>query len=72
LTILENLQPDQFIVNLLGHEGQGSVLSELKKLRWCSSLNCDHVKYANGFGFFEIKVDLTDDGEKIKFKFILK
>lgn len=25
-------------------------------------MNCDHVKYGNGFGFFEIKVDLTDEG----------
>lgn len=25
-------------------------------------MNCDHIKYANGFGFFEVKVDLTDDG----------
>ncbi|KAL7014553.1 hypothetical protein ACKWTF_016003 [Chironomus riparius] len=55
-------KPDQYIINLLGHEGRGSVLSELKKQRWSNSLNCDHVKYANGFGFFEIKVDLTDEG----------
>lgn len=25
-------------------------------------MNCDHIRYANGFGFFEIKVDLTDEG----------
>lgn len=49
-------------MNLVGHEGPGSVLAELKHRGWSSSLNCDHVHYANGFGFFEIKVDLTDDG----------
>jgi insulysin len=47
---------------LIAHEGHGSILSELKRCRWSTSLNCDHVKYANGFGFFEIKVDLTDGG----------
>lgn len=46
----------------MGHEGPGSILSELKKRCWSNKLNCDHVKYANGFGFFEVKVDLTDDG----------
>lgn len=55
-------QPEEYIVNLLGHEGPGSVLSRLKKLGWSSTLNCDQIKYANGFGFFEIKVDLTDEG----------
>lgn len=46
----------------MGHEGPGSVLALLKHLGWSSTLNCDHIHYANGFGFFEIKVDLTDDG----------
>lgn len=27
-------------------------------------MNCDHVNYARGFGFFEIKVDFTDEGFK--------
>lgn len=37
-------------------------MAELKYRGWSSTLNCDHVHYANGFGFFEIKVDLTDEG----------
>jgi insulysin len=49
-------------VNLVGHEGPGSILAELKKRGWSGTLNCDHIRYANGFGFFEIKVDLTDEG----------
>lgn len=47
---------------MVAHEGPGSILAELKHRGWSNSLNCDHVKYANGFGFFEIKADLTDDG----------
>lgn len=47
---------------MVAHEGPGSILAELKRRGWSNSLNCDHIKYANGFGFFEIKVDLTDDG----------
>lgn len=46
----------------MGHEGPGSVLAELRRLSWSTTLNCDHIKYANGFGFFEVKVDLTDEG----------
>ncbi|KAG5669690.1 hypothetical protein PVAND_017573 [Polypedilum vanderplanki] len=55
-------KPEQYIINCLAYESRGSVLYELRKLRWCTTLNCDHVKYAKGFGFFEIKVDLTDEG----------
>lgn len=55
-------QPEEFIVHLLSHEGPGSVLSELKHRAWCSSLNCDYVSYARGFGFFQIDVDISDEG----------
>lgn len=58
-------------MNLLGHEGPGSVLSELKNRGWSTSLNCDHVGYAKGFGFFEIKVGLTDDGFENKDKIVM-
>jgi insulysin len=61
-TISTNFQPEEYIVNLVGHEGPGSILAELKARGWSSSLNCEHIKYANGFGFFEIKVDLSDMG----------
>lgn len=59
---IKSFQPHQYLVNLIANEGRGSILSELRRRRWSTALNCDHVKYANGFGFFEIKVDLTDDG----------
>lgn len=54
----------------MGHEGPGSILSELKRRGWSSTLNCDHINYANGFGFFEIKVDLTDEGFENKDKIV--
>lgn len=58
------MQPEDYLVSLIGHEGPGSILSELKRRGWSTSLNCDHVNYARGFGFFEIKADFTDDGFK--------
>jgi insulysin len=47
---------------LVGHEGKGSILSELKKRGWCNNLVGGASSSAKGFGFFEITVDLTEEG----------
>lgn len=54
--------PGGFLAHLIGHEGSGSLLSALKANGWCSNLACDIRLPANGFGFFSISVDLTEDG----------
>lgn len=46
--------------HLIGHEGHGSLLSELKSRQLCSSLVSYHDSN-DGFGFFHIGVDLTED-----------
>lgn len=46
----------------MGHEGTGSLLSELKQRGWCNSLMAGPGNVARGFGFFDVTVDLTQDG----------
>lgn len=48
--------------HLIGHEGKGSILSELKIRGWSNSLLAGHSTLARGFGFFDIMVDLTQEG----------
>lgn len=30
------LKPDNYLTHLIGHEGKGSILSELRRLGWCN------------------------------------
>lgn len=54
--------PEHYISHLIGHEGRGSVLSELKLRGWCNNLVGGHSNTNKGFGFFEVMVDLTEEG----------
>ncbi|CAJ0588568.1 unnamed protein product [Cylicocyclus nassatus] len=54
--------PAHYISHLLGHEGKGSLLSELKRLGWVSSLSAGESTLAKGFSAFDIHVDLSIDG----------
>ena len=54
--------PGQYLAHLIGHEGKGSLLSELKSRKWCNSLVAGEKAGAKGFRFFEVGVDLTVDG----------
>lgn len=56
------LQPEAYLSHLIGHEGKGSILSELKSKGWSNSLLAGHNTLARGFGFFDIMVDLTQEG----------
>ncbi|XP_036326734.1 insulin-degrading enzyme-like [Rhagoletis pomonella] len=62
LTEFYKSAPDSYLSHLLGHEGKGSILSELRNLGWCNDLMAGHQNTLNGFGFFEIVVDLTQEG----------
>lgn len=57
-----DLKPEAYLSHLIGHEGKGSILSELKSRGWCNSLLAGHNTLARGFGFFDIMVDLTQEG----------
>lgn len=56
------LQPERYVSHLIGHEGPGSLLSELKNRGWVNSLVAGESSGAKGFSFFGINVDLTEDG----------
>jgi insulysin len=47
---------------LIGHEGKGSLLSELKSLRWANSLIGGLKGGSKGFAFFIVNLDLTEEG----------
>ncbi|KAH8419636.1 hypothetical protein KR222_011395, partial [Zaprionus bogoriensis] len=62
LTELYKSGPDNYLTHLIGHEGKGSILSELRRLGWCNDLMAGHQNTQNGFGFFDIVVNLTQEG----------
>uniref|UniRef100_H2ZE61 Peptidase M16 middle/third domain-containing protein n=1 Tax=Ciona savignyi TaxID=51511 RepID=H2ZE61_CIOSA len=54
--------PGSYLGHLIGHEGPGSLLSELKSMGWVNSLMAGEKGGARGFDFFIIQVDLTKQG----------
>lgn len=54
--------PSKVISHLIGHEGDGSILSELKKNGWAVELSAGIHGGGNGFSFFKINVEMTDQG----------
>ncbi|KAG5318579.1 IDE enzyme, partial [Pseudoatta argentina] len=56
--------PEHYVSHLLGHEGEGSLLSALKAKGWCNSLVSGLRPAARGFSIFNILVDLTEEGIK--------
>ncbi|CAI5452084.1 unnamed protein product [Caenorhabditis angaria] len=55
-------QSEHYISHLLGHEGPGSLLSELKRRGWVSSLSSGYHTQARGFGIFDVSMDLSTEG----------
>lgn len=55
-------KPDHYISHLIGHEGPGSLLSELKSKGWVNSLLAGPSSGTRGFEFLAIQVDLTESG----------
>jgi len=55
-------KPGNFVTHYLGHEGEGSILSYLKKLGWAESLGAGAGQGATGFDFFKISIHLTAAG----------
>ena len=57
-------KPESIIAYLLGHEGEGSILSYLKKQQWGMALTAGSG--INGYNFkdFNISVTLTEKGEQ--------
>ena len=62
LTPLYKTSPGSYLGHLLGHEGPGSLLSELKSRGWVNNLVGGQKSGSKGFGFFVVNVDLTEEG----------
>ncbi|KAL6254547.1 hypothetical protein P5V15_014600 [Pogonomyrmex californicus] len=54
--------PTKYITYLLEHQGEGSLLSVLTARGWCTSLRSENFDDFNGYGSFNIHVDLTLEG----------
>lgn len=54
--------PGDYVAHLIGHEGPGSLLSELKSRGWVNSLVGGEKDGARGFSFTIVNVDLTEEG----------
>ncbi|CAK8675757.1 unnamed protein product [Clavelina lepadiformis] len=54
--------PGTYVGHLIGHEGPGSILSELKRQGWVNALSAGDQGGAKGYDFFKIHVDLTTEG----------
>lgn len=54
-------QPENYVSNLIGHEGPGSLHSVLREKGLCNNLSAGLSYVAPGFGFFVITVDLTEE-----------
>lgn len=57
-------KPLSYISYLLGHEGHGSLLSELKRKQWAMSLTAGGGINASNFKDFNISLQLTESGLK--------
>ncbi|KAI9321267.1 Metalloenzyme, LuxS/M16 peptidase-like protein [Dichotomocladium elegans] len=56
------VQPGRYIAHLIGHEGQGSILSLLKRNGWANYLQVGSIHGGIGFEFLRISIDLTEEG----------
>jgi len=56
-------KPCHYISHLLGHEGKGSLLSELKTRGWVNELVAGGAAGAKGFMFFICNMELTTEGQ---------
>lgn len=55
-------QPSHYISHLIGHEGEGSILSHLKEQGWVLYLGAGGSDASPGTDFFKINMELTESG----------
>ncbi|RHZ80650.1 hypothetical protein Glove_134g40 [Diversispora epigaea] len=59
---LYETKPAGYISHLIGHEGEGSILSLLKKKGWANKLGSSSIHQSINFEVFKISIDLTEEG----------
>ena len=57
-------KPHRLISHLLGHEGEGSLLSLLKQKGWADALMAGETHGASDFALFEVQMDLSEEGDE--------
>ncbi len=55
-------KPMAYISNLVGHEGEGSLLSELKRRGWAESLSAGQSLNYRGGATYEVSITLSEKG----------
>eukprot|EP01124_Arcella_intermedia_P016527 TRINITY_DN23144_c0_g1_i1.p1 TRINITY_DN23144_c0_g1~~TRINITY_DN23144_c0_g1_i1.p1 ORF type:complete len:973 (+),score=184.03 TRINITY_DN23144_c0_g1_i1:70-2919(+) len=55
-------KPGHVLGHLLGHEGEGSILAELKRKGWVNELLGGTLEEGLGFSFFGVQMKLAKDG----------
>ena len=59
---LYHVKPTSYFANLVGHEGEGSLLSQLKSLGLAESLSAGSGLAWRGGGLFGVNISLTEEG----------
>jgi insulysin len=59
-------KPLEYVSHLLGHEGPGSLLSELKHRGWANEITSGVADKGLDFTWFNLEIDLSDEGAKNK------
>ncbi len=57
-------QPDNVICHILGHEGEKSLLADLKKEQLAETLGCGAIKVNNDLSEMYLEIGLTENGLK--------
>lgn len=55
-------KPLIYLANLVGHEGEGSILDLLKKHGWAESLSAGEGRATRSDAFFQVDIGLTEEG----------
>lgn len=56
-------RPTSYLSHLVGHEGEGSLLSRFKALGWANALSAGTSLSNDGFSMFSVTVSLTQEGD---------
>lgn len=55
-------KPDAYVANLLGHEGEGSLLAALRRQGWADGLSAGTREADGRHALFDVSISLTDEG----------
>lgn len=59
-------KPLHYLGNILGHEGEGSLLSFLKELGWAEGLSAGGGDVSRNQGSFSVSIQLTERGVRVR------